>query len=464
MAKKLETKPPGWADPPLPLNFERPRSQPRQSLKLVHLMIAILYFAAVCAVGREALQSYQPLMLVVVGLLVGLGLIVFGLWIVYLTPHFPYIGWCLFVVGYMLIMFSTISVFALPTLPLLIGAIIYVSLRRRSTNQDAMLGVLMVAAEAKIPLMPGVLGFASQVTGMSEVWAASLAELLRRGMSLPQAIERVPKVVPHESSILIRMGWESGNLAAGLHQASATRARQMPVLRDFGTRLAYLSWVILVGQSIVSFVLYFIMPKFEAIFKDFGTELPQITVLVIEASHFLVGYAWIFFLFQIALLIYLAVSFAKTGTVQLPFFDRLFKRRHIVLVQRSLSIVVAENRQIVPSLYSLAQCYPSGWVRNRLEHAAEQSSQGADPVEALRKVGLLSSSDAMVLESARRVGNMSWAFNERAETGERRWAYQILALTQVFFVVAMLLIGLMALILALAYFLPLVNLISRFAE
>ena len=56
------------------------------------------------------------------------------------------------------------------------------------------------------------------------------------------------------------------------------------------------SWSSFVACVIVGFILYFIIPKFEAIFKDFGVPLPKMTTFLIEASHFLIKYFYIVFL------------------------------------------------------------------------------------------------------------------------------------------------------------------------
>ncbi len=71
----------------------------------------------------------------------------------------------------------------------------------------------------------------------------------------------------------------------------ASRETRQPLLQAIGGRMAYLGWVATIGTFIVGFVLYFIIPKFEAIFRDFGSMLPEVTILVIRASHFLVDYS-----------------------------------------------------------------------------------------------------------------------------------------------------------------------------
>ena len=457
---------PGWDEPPLPIGDRAPRAKrsPFQHLGLRHIMISLLYFAALFWAIRRVMETNEAVQQMILGVLVGLGFCILGLWAAMKMARYAFIGWIVFIIGYMTVTGATTSLFAVPTLPILIGAIIYLGHRRRANDQDGLLWVLAVAAERGMPLGPGVRAFSGQVSGIFEVWTESLANLLRQGASLPDALDALPKLVPRTSLLLIRMGWESGNLAAGLREAVDSRARHQPVLRSIGGRIAYLSWVVAIGLGIVSFVMYFIIPKFEAIFKDFGVELPRVTILVIQASHVMINYSWVVMLGVLGMLSYLMAGLFGRGDMSVPLFDRLFARRHTILILRSLAVVVSAGRPVPPALDSLAHRYPTGWVRRKLGHVGADANQGVDWAEALHSSGLISSSDLGVLASATRAGNLPWALLELAETGERRWAYRLQAWTQFLFVLAMLALGGLVFVIAVAYFAPLTTLITRLAR
>jgi type IV pilus assembly protein PilC len=53
--------------------------------------------------------------------------------------------------------------------------------------------------------------------------------------------------------------------------------------------------VALVAIAVVSAVIVFVIPKFEEIFDSFGTELPQITRLLLDTSRFAVSYWYLVF-------------------------------------------------------------------------------------------------------------------------------------------------------------------------
>ncbi len=454
----------GWdgPEPPVRARDGRAGRLPRPGLR--HLMLVVVYFASVFWAARNAVQTGGTAHLILLGVLIGLGITALGLLVALRSGRFSVLGWIAFVVGIAALQVATMGYIAVASLPVVVGAIVYLGLRRRSTNQDALLWVLNAAADRGMPLAPGVAAFSGQVTGVFRIWAGSLAELLRRGSSLPEAVESVPKVVPAGSAILIRMGWESGNLASGLGEATRARARQLPTLRIVGTRVAYFCWLVIVAESVVGYVSYRVTPRLEAIFQDFGVGLPEVTARVFHAARYLEEYGFFFVLPQLAFFLYLLIAFLGSGSLGVPGFDRLFRRHHSILILRALAVAVESGRPIGPALETLAGSYPRGWVRRRLAHSSLDARNGVDWVDALHASGLISAGDAGVMVSAQRAGNLPWALRELAESGERRRGYRLQALTQISFAIAVLAMGGLIFVISVAYFVPLTRLISRLAE
>ena len=112
---------------------------------------------------------------------------------------------------------------------------------------------------------------------------------------------------------------------------------------------------------------------------------------------------------------------------------------------------------------TLANHYPTSWVRRRLRRVWTEVKEGADWIESLRRHRLIRASDADVLRSAAAVGNLAWALMELAETAERRLATRVQAFIQMLFPLIIVILGALVFFIGVAYFLPLVTLISRLA-
>ncbi len=255
-------------------------------------------------------------------------------------------------------------------------------------------------------------------------------------------------------------------LPGALREAAASRSTLRPPWAAISSRIAYFLWVILVIQSISAFILYFIVPKYEAIFYDFGVPLPQVTIFVIMASHFLLKFSWLLvplILAEVLLLLSWPFSFFGWEYFHVPVLDRLFIRRHTALVLRCLGWVVEAGKPMPWGIALLSRWYPTRWVRVRLERAAVDIAHGDDWTTALARQGLLRPADVALLESAQRVGNLGWALRETAEGGERRLAYRLQIAVDTLFPLVVIALGTLVGLIAVAFFTPLVVLIGRLA-
>jgi type II secretory pathway component PulF len=342
--------------------------------------------------------------------------------------------------------------------------------RRRATRQDSLLCVMAIAAEREMPLAPAMVAFADQYRGKSHRRIMDLAAHLNWGAMLPEALERVPKVVSRDALLLSWIGQATGKLPKALRLAATARMTQLPIWSAIAGRLTYIVVLLLAMQTISSFVLYFIIPRLEAIFRDFNLPLPQITVDTIMASHFIVKYFYLFFpifLIEVVLLFYIPVSFLSGGNFDIFLnspLDRLLRRRHAALIFRSLSLVVEAGQPISLGLSTLSNHYPTRWVRRKLLTVESDVQQGADWIESLLNQGLIRSADAEVLRSSTTVGNLAWVLAELAETSERRLAIRLQALIQLLFPLVVITLGFVVFLFAMAYFAPLVKLITELAR
>jgi protein transport protein HofC len=336
-----------------------------------------------------------------------------------------------------------------------------VLVRRTSTQQESLLWALAIAAERGLPLAPAALAFTEQFGGGFRWRAEMLAALLEEGKSLPEAVDAVPGLFTREAQVLVKTGWSSGRLAEALRLAASARQSRQAAWGNVAGSFAYLVAVICFMQTIIGFVLYFIIPKFEAIFKDFGISLPLVTILVIKFSHFVIQYFYIWFLLGILLLIALPLGVLNLFRWDVPLFDRLYRRRHSALLLRSLALTVKGGKPIATGIARLGEEYPSSWVRDRLREVNLDVQQGGDWVESLRGHGLISRAEGAVLASSQRVGNLEWALEEMAASAERRLGYRLQFWLNLLFPVAILTLGLLVFVVAVAFFAPLVSLISR---
>jgi len=454
----------------------RPRRAGRRQFGLRHLMILSVMLALAFASIAQAIRTGSEVDQVVAVVVTGLDLAAFGFLLTQRMTRGASIGWALICVGPTATSVALIGSYVnyspfvlvpvvLYQLPVILGVLVHLVGRRRAAQQEATLWVLALTAERGRPLGPAIAALAEQSTGVHRRRARQLAECLDEGMPLPDALDFVPGSAPAAARVIVRVGHDAGRLPEALADAASGRSARPPGWQAFGSRVGYLCMVLLVLQAIVAFILYFITPRFEAIFRDYGMDLPRVTIGIIILSHWATGG---FMLPALAvteglILVYLPFAFGGYANLHVPLLDRLFLRRHSVLILRCLAMTVEGNRPIGLGLQILARWYPTGWVRERLAGAHLATEGGHDWIEALRHFALIGRSDVALLESARRAGNLPWALRELAEGGARRLGYRLQVTYQVFFTMAMLTVGGFVGFAAVAFFYPLIALIERLA-
>jgi protein transport protein HofC len=348
--------------------------------------------------------------------------------------------------------------FVLSVATVVSGAVMF--FRWRSARQEALLWSMAIAAERGMPLA----SVFDAVPAGSTQKLIVLREMLRSGAPLPQVLDVVRGVVPRDAEVLVHVGWGVGMLPGTLREAADLRSAQVPGRAALATRSAYFVFLLVVVQLISSFLLYFIMPKFQVIFRDFGVPLPWLTRSLLGGSQFLVQSTGpvlaLVVLVEAALLLVLPFSIAGWWTWDLPLLDRLFRRKHAALVLRSLAWVVDANQPLSFGLALLVRSYPSTWVRLRLDQALHDVDCGGDCWDALLKSGLIRRSDNVLLTSAARAGNLAWALREAAASGERRFTYHAQLALQTLGTVVLIGVAALVFVTIAAYFLPLLTIMK----
>jgi protein transport protein HofC len=338
--------------------------------------------------------------------------------------------------------------------------------KRRASQQSALLWLLAVAAERSMPLGPAIEALATEQGGAFAWRARRLADLLAAGTPLPDALELSPNQVPAYALPMIRLGNQIVALAPALSQASAVHNQHAPLFTALAGKVSYLLVLPFVGAGILTYAMVMIVPKFEAIFRDFRADLPGETTTLIDISYCFINYWYLFlpvFLFFAWLVVYAPVRYFGWTLWDLPLARRLARRLDAARILDGLALVARQQRPLVEGITTLALSYPKPSVRQRLALATFDIEAGWDWADSLARHSLIRPAEHAVLQAAQRAGNLSWAMQEMADSARRRFFYKLQALVQAVFPVVLICFGLVVMYVVVALFLPLVALIQRMA-
>ncbi len=408
-------------------------------------------------------SSQQPILLagIVVGVLVvGLTLLLLGrairtrsdaTEIVALVAR--YIG-ITFIAGALLVGSILVTVVGWLGWLLLMFAWIRGAWRYRQMQRQELWTTLSLAAERHAPLAPMALAFADEQRGSVALAARQLARELAAGADLAEALAWTKGALPPEARLAIRVGTDTGDLFGALRATRGNRGTGRPLMP------AAVVWLLIflpVALGLISFMQIKIMPSFVAIFDDFSTSLPPLTVMMITVVN------WTWLPFVALALAFLAILFwlQWRGTLQprLPGLKRVARWVELAPLLRILSLVTQRGQSLSSTLESMARLHPHAWMRRRLRTTLRDLEMGSTWQASLRQRRMLSDGELAVLAAAERNGNLPWALAELGDSLQRRAEFRLKFFGEFAFPLLVALVGLTVALIVVAYFLPLVNLI-----
>ena len=113
---------------------------------------------------------------------------------------------------------------------------------------------------------------------------------LLKGSLLSEAIAKYPKVFPAFFKNMIYVGEMSGNLDYVLNKVADYYERDMKIKRKAKGAMIYPSFLFLLIVVVFIFLTVFIIPEFEGMLSDMGSELPDITKAIVIMSDFMQSY------------------------------------------------------------------------------------------------------------------------------------------------------------------------------
>ena len=334
--------------------------------------------------------------------------------------------------------------------------------RANWAQQQSLLRLILVATEENLALSPLISAWAADESGNQRYRLYRLADLLRSGTPLPDAVEEVHDVLSDEDILAIRFGSQSGALAASmrarLDEPSPASAGISPRLRKL---LYYVCMVVFIGLIIVTFLQIKIVPEFNKIIQEFSIPTPEPLKWTTAFAYFAVNY-WYFFIFAIIGLFWLAFLPWPGRSMRRAVLSRLFRplrELYTADVLEKLGVAIQAGRPLAGAVSTLARYHFDPTLRHQLLFIRNEMEQGSDVWQSMATIGLLNSPEVRVLETAGRVGNRPWALKQIALVKKRRTMQRFARWAELVLPAVVLLLGGFVLFQALGVFGPLVNII-----
>ena len=136
---------------------------------------------------------------------------------------------------------------------------------------------------------------------------------IQGGSELAVAMKQYPKVFPDIFVTMVAAGEISGNLEVSFERMAEQFEKDAKIKGAIKKAAIYPIAICIVAMLVMIVMLVYVVPQFETMFKDMGSELPAITKAIVAASDFLVKY-WYIVLAVVVGVVLLVKYFLKTET------------------------------------------------------------------------------------------------------------------------------------------------------
>jgi type IV pilus assembly protein PilC len=185
-----------------------------------------------------------------------------------------------------------------------------------------------------------------------------VCEEIESGSTLSEALAKSPKAFDRLYVNMIKAGEAGGALEVILQRLADFMERAEALKRKVKGAMIYPIVVIMVAVLILTFIMIKIVPTFEAIFADFGTELPAMTQLLMTVSAATATYWYVIPLFPLSLwLMVKLIRKFKAGrmgwdmfSLNWPVFGTLIEKNTMARTTRTLGTLVASGVPILEAL------------------------------------------------------------------------------------------------------------------
>ncbi len=248
---------------------------------------------------------------------------------------------------------------------------------------------LSVVLQSGIPLAQGLILIAENVTNPKLAFVVKrIASRLGSGEELSAVLKQYPKVFKPIMVGLIEAGEAGGILEQVLDRIATLMEEQAKLRSQITGSLVYPVLVLVLSLSVSLGLLIFIVPRFDAMFKGMGGELPALTAFMLYLSKIVTSMGFLIgapILIVVLLVLFRSFYASKQGRLtvdslifHIPLFGDLIQRTEMAGLSDTLATLVTSGISVVDGLDRCIAASSNERVRISIRRAILGVQQGQE--------------------------------------------------------------------------------------
>lgn len=310
-----------------------------------------------------------------------------------------------------------------------------------------------------------ILAFQSANLALRDV-LIRVKEGLEGGRRLADSMTGYPGVFNDLYVSLVRAGEEGGALDVILARLAQYIEKSVKLKNKVIAAMWYPVAILIVAFCVVVGLLTFVIPKFESLFAKSGSELPGITQMVVNASHFMQSYWWAV-IGGVILTVFAIFQYYETPDgraridgilIDIPLFGDLIQKNSVARFSRTMQTMLSSGVGILDGLDICSKVVGNVVMEKALMRAKKAISEGKSITQPLMTEKYIPKMVVQMIGVGEATGKLDTMLGKIADFYEDEVEATVGALTSIMEPVMMVVLGGIIAFIVIAMYLPIFKL------
>ncbi len=334
--------------------------------------------------------------------------------------------------------------------------------RQFSTLQDAGLPVLRSLKILEGQMRPGALKNA----------LIDVVDDVESGLTLSESFAKHPKCFDRLYVNMVKAGEAGGALEVILQRLADFKEKAQSLKRRITGAMVYPCVVVTVAVGILSFIMIFIIPKFEKIFKEFEMTLPDATQLLMNVSGWFVQYWYMIPLFPICFILFIKlIRLHRKGAymvdwikLQIPIMGGIIEKTIVARTMRTLGTLISSGVPILEALSIVRETCTNTVFEACYVRIYESIREGDTIAQPLKESRLVDDMVVNMIDVGEETGDLDTMLNKIADVYDEEVDVLVESLISILEPLMIVVLGLIIGSIVIALFLPMIKLIEGLSK
>ncbi len=269
------------------------------------------------------------------------------------------------------------------------------------------------------------------------------------GMTFSDSLAKHPAVFDVLFCNLVKAGEIGGILDTIMQRLAAYIEKNAKLVRQVKSAMTYPIGVLCIAVLVIGIMMVFVIPTFENMFKEFGGQLPELTQMVINLSHFFVNNLFIIIgsivAFVMGIRYWLRTPKGRQTfdrvLLQFPVIGPTMRKIAVARFTRTLGTLLASGVPILDALEIVAKSSGNWVIEQGLMAARAKIAEGKNMAEPLAEANVFPSMVVQMIAVGEQTGALDTMLNKIADFYEEEVDVAVAAMTSLLEPIMMVFIG-----------------------